>query len=204
MSESIKKVLDLTKLQVGDIILVHTPFNLWQPLTWLSWLIRFFTKDYYNHAAIVGYSNSPIVIPINPFYPSMYTDVQSVESGVISDPLSTQISGCDIKIRRYDKLMSPTNDQLNQLVTRINSFRGIPYDIPGCLIFQLIKQLGNDVFPGSDIWLEQHQKDGAKRFYCSELVACCLKLPNWWELSPADLDVHINLSTIYEGIVIFS
>lgn len=43
--------IDVSKLKTGDVFLQRTGFIRYRPITWFAWLIRVFTKSYYNHTS---------------------------------------------------------------------------------------------------------------------------------------------------------
>ena len=185
--------LDLNYILNGDVVLFHTKFELLKPITWLSALIRLFTNDYYNHAGIIWLGDD------NLFY-----IVESLAKGVEKSPLVQSLFMQDCKILRLKNGNPYSVGYEMKLRVRIKSAIGIKYDYSSLFLFQLIKQFGEAISPEIDLWLGQKNSKASKRFYCSEFVAWCLRLPKWYELAPDDLDKSPHLQAYYEGNVYFN
>jgi hypothetical protein len=184
-----KKVLNLGNLRMGDVVLIHSNFKLFQPATWLALIIRLITKNYFNHAAIV-------VCPFGPEF--IY---QSTASGIVKDLALHELKGDDCKIIR-PSIIEIRRLEFNMMVEkRANDQLNKPYDYFGLLIAQLIHQAGGLISSKLDIWLESRGENARKRWYCSEFVAYCIDYPKWYECAPCDLERDPTFTKIFDGIV---
>lgn len=183
--------LDLSRLKVGDVILVHTYFKPFQPVSWLAWFIRFFQRNYWNHAAIIDITDNGSVLI-----------VQALAKGIEASFFKDHIIGKEIQILRLNSDYSDNPLFIESVRNRIIKGIGVKYDYAGCLIFQLFHQIGEMINPDSNLWLGKKGSKAANRFYCSEFVAWCLDLPNWWLLAPDDLNRSHEFKEIFLGKVI--
>jgi hypothetical protein len=189
--KKLKKItLNFCEIQTGDIVLFHTKFNPIQPISWLAAFIRFFERNYWNHAAIVYKTD------LNTLFL-----VEALAGGVAIDYLSGRVFEQDIKILRLKSEFLQNPYYKNCIADRIHKGIGTRYDFSGCLIFQLFKQCGEVLSPDLKLWFGRKGSRAANRFYCSEFVAWCLDLPKWWELAPDDVDKSKLLKTIIVGNV---
>lgn len=187
------KYLDIENLQTGDIILFHTCFKLFQPVTWLAALIRFFENNYWNHVGIIVVSS-----------PDKYLIYEALAKGVEKSELFDNLRMKEIKIKRLNSLtfLKPYNAQI--IADKCNAAEGLKYDYSSCFFFQLIRQMGEKINPELDIWIGRKNKMAAKRFYCSELAAWCLNLNRWYKYAPDDLDNSTQFHDIFIGKVSIS
>lgn len=186
-----QKIILKNRLQVGDVILVHNRFRLLHPLTWLSALIRFFCKNPYNHCGI---------ITLNDF--GNLAVNQSLASGVNHSSFQSCFKGEKIKILRYKHIKELYKKFDYQIHKRFNSKIGTPYDYFGCLLHQMVKQSFEMLDLPVKVWIGLHGEKAAKRFYCSEYVAWCLCNPDWWQVSPDDIDKDTDMEIVWKGKII--
>lgn len=170
---------DTIDIQSGDIILFRTGFTWYDPLTWLSAAIRFFTKCYYNHCGIC------VINWGKPFIN------ESNIKGVIARPLSKYIIRDKTKI-----IILRDKATLNEkyISTTANEMLGTKYDFSSLFFYQLYFRLTGK-------WIgrtkEAAVKDG---MVCSEYVAWCYNLNSWWLYSAKEL-LNSNLfKVVYKEI----
>lgn len=148
-------MIDLAKIETGDIGFVYFKFNIRDVDTYLSWFTRFFM----NWQALFGRSQK-----IRTQHCGMFAWVdgelyfyQSIFNGFLpvlaSDFFKDTLPG-DLIIKRYPVFV-PTD--------AVQRFRS-KYNFVGAMLFQLIRQLSFNV-----IDLEA-QKRGTKRTYCCQAI----------------------------------
>jgi hypothetical protein len=157
------KYLDIKS---GDVILFRSEFVWKQPVTWLSVLVRFFTKCYYNHCGII-IKNWGV-----PFVN------ESLAKGVVTRPLQEHIVRSKTKIL----IIRPKwNFEEKMMCVRSNSMLGEKYGFSTLLFYQLFYRITGK-------WIgrakEAAEKDG---MVCSEYVAWCFNLNKWWLYSAKEL-----------------
>lgn len=170
--------MNLSELKTGDIILFHTLVKWYSPMSWLSGLIRFFTKCRYNHVGVVV---------LNWGVPFLN---EAIETGVLPIPVKDRISGKEIRIIRAfaqieeRPLAIKANDKLGRT----------GYDFSGLLWFQLIYQL-------TGRWTGHTGDHADKRMYCGEYAAWLFPaiFPRWWQTAPSDIHNSKDFHTIFEG-----
>jgi hypothetical protein len=161
----------------GQVISVHTPFEWNKPLRYLSVLIRFFTKSFWNHSAII-YVASGI-----PFV------AESDINGVVMYPLKNMSPNKTIRIY---SLNLPVDS--GRIVSRVGISK---YDFRALFIHHLV-----NIYFG--IWIGPKSPGAAyERFTCSEFVAWCLNFPSAYRTRPDELDKHCRMhgKVIYSGKV---
>ncbi len=171
--------MDKLKLDTGYIISVHTPLVLLKPKTWLSAIIRWFTKSYWQHTACI------IVL---------YGEIFVIEA----DPKIIPIKWVDFCKEKIVKISAP-NFKINkkELAKILLSRSGNSYDYAGTLVHQAIYQL-------SGIWLGHTESFADRKLYCSEYIAWAYNkimqiFPNYYKTTPKDLANDIRFITIYQG-----
>lgn len=174
-----KKVLDLNTLQTGDIYVMHSPLVWYKPKSWLSALIRMFTKSYWNHAGI--FVSDWGVIFAN----------EAEATGIITSPAKDRFKGLTILIRRPK---APIDEKM--FAVKVNYKVGVTgYDFSGILFYQIIYQLTGH-------WLGTNSKEKAeKRMYCSEYVGWAYNTDKWWEVVPRDIASSDLFEDIWQGEV---
>lgn len=154
-------------IKEGDIILVHTKKG------FIPKGIRFFTKCFYNHSAIVVKSMGELCI------------LEATERGVlVTGTLNAYLK--DTPKKRHILVLRPSsvNGGIDQVYERLKNIVGNPYDFKSLLYSQLINQLSIKYR-----WKGKTGPKAAKRMYCSEVCAYAyLSLfPEWWSVAPVDL-----------------
>ena len=162
-------------LKTGDIILVHTPFDLLPPTTWLSALIRFFDKTYYNHCKLVVCNWG---VPfIN----------EALVRGIETCNSNYNLKGKIIVIRRPKE-----NFDEQYFAILANSFVGdTKYNF-----FALIQQL---IYRSFGIWISTNKDLSTDKFYCSDYCAYMHNMKEWWKISPRELFNSELFETIYQN-----
>jgi hypothetical protein len=162
----------------GDVILFHTPIKWYSPMSWLSGLIRVFTKCRYNHVGVVV-ENWGV-----PFLN------EALASGIINTPLKDRLDG------RLIRVIRPINtiDEYLFAIKANDKLGKTPYDFSGLLWFQLIYQLTGH-------WLGHTGDHADKRMYCGEYVAYMYSdiFERWWQTAPSDIHKSKEFLTLFEG-----
>jgi hypothetical protein len=162
-------------LMSGDIILFRNNFIWHEPITYLSALVRFFTKCKYNHCGLVVHNwGTPFIS-------------EAVNDGVITRPAAEHILRSKTRIvvlRPKSIVHMPT------FCKRANSAVGKKYDFKALLFFQLI-------FRTTGKWIGPTGAKAAEQMVCSEFVAWAHQLDNWWLLSSRELLDHPDFRKIF-------
>lgn len=176
----------LTDLKEGDVILVHKlpPYkleNLPAPI------IRYVTKCYYNHVAIVGSCLGQLYI------------FEAVSRGFIptmrlSDYINTIHKSNEICVRRYEKLNTPGNKTIKDVYNNIDELVGRKYDFRGMMLYELIYNISKE-------WLGSTGEKAKNRVFCSEVIGYGY---NWifedsYKLTPAQVYLNEEFTTLYES-----
>lgn len=153
--------------QSSKVLLVHNRFSLWQPITWLGFIIRVVTCSKWNHAAILhnGYV------------------WESVGRGIICTPYGEW----EAKANRTVLVMKP-KDPIN-IRLRVGNYGFL--DLLQIFLHIIRTKwigIGNDWNgeSGTKLW---------KGFICSEFVGLSLGAPKAYLLTPADI-LHLPGLTI--------
>jgi hypothetical protein len=173
--------MKIADFKTGDIILFHTPLVWYKPMSWLSALIRLFTKSYYNHVGVVV---------CNWGVPFLN---EAIEIGVTPIMLSERINGSDIRVIRPK---SPIMDEKTFAMQANSKLGRTGYDFKGLLFYQLIYQLTGH-------WLGHTDAGHAdRRMYCAEYGAWMYKniFKDWWEVAPNVIDQSVAFFTVFKGI----
>lgn len=165
------------QVQSGDVVLFHSGFLWYRPMTYLSAAIRLFTKCYYNHTGLIV-SNWQVHF-IN----------EALAQGVTARPLQDHIhrSKTNILILRPK---TPIAEE--QFCVKANGEVGENYDYRNLLIYQLIYRIIHTWVGTKN---DAAVKDG---FVCSEYVAWAYNLPNWWKYSTAEIYKSDQFQIIYQ------
>lgn len=162
-------------LRSGDIILFRNNFIWYRPMTYLSAAVRFFTRCYYNHAAIVVLNWEQIEIN------------EAVAEGVIGRPASKHLRRPHTEI----KVLRSRNAVVERdICIRANSAKGAGYDFKNLLFEQVVYRTFGKWLGGSGTQEED-------RMVCSEYVGWCYGLDRWWLLSSKELEVHPGFFPAY-------
>jgi hypothetical protein len=137
-------------------------------MTWLSALVRYFTRCKYNHCA---------VIVMNWGVPFIN---EALGHGVVSRPAAVHLERSKTKIM----IIRPTQPQFEQFFcVRANSKLGTPYDRCNLTYQQLI-------YRRTGLWIGKKGKGAEKHMVCSEYVAWCHQLEKWWLSSTKEVMNH--------------
>lgn len=162
-------------LQSGDVILYRTGFVWTHPITYLSAAIRFFTGVEYNHAAVVVSSWG--VPMIN----------EAIGKGIIQRPLAEHLERHKSKIF----VLRPTAPlEESAFCIHANSALGRSYDTTALVFHHLWYRL-------TKRWTGSTREKAEKKMVCSEYVAWCHRLENWWLYSSAELLVSKGFTPYY-------
>lgn len=163
------------ELQSGDIILYSNRFRLLKPVTWLSTLIRIFTRVPYDHCAIVVHSWG--VPMLN----------EALGDGVICRPAAEHLQrkGTSFVVLRP---LQPVSEQ--DLCRKANSMLGRKYDLLTLLVYQPLYRI-------TGRWVGSTQdKIACRQFVCTEYVAWAHNLDRWWLYSAKELIEHPEFITV--------
>lgn len=161
-------------LKTGDIILIHTPWCWYKPVTYLSVLIRLFDKTYYNHCKLV------IVLGSRPFI------TEALATGICLENADDNLNSKKIIVRRTKK---PIADEKAYVEKALSYVGDCPYNF-----FALIQQF---IYLTTGIWIRK--KKGIKDFDCSQWDAYMSGFPDWWRYAPRDLLLSDEFETIYKN-----
>lgn len=171
--------MQLSEFKTGDIILFHTNLIWYSPMSWLSALIRFFTKCHYNHVGVVVLNwNVPFLN-------------EAIETGVLPITLKDRLDGRKIRVIRPIKDV----DERSFAMKANDKLGHTGYDFSGLLFYQLIYQLTGH-------WLGHTGNHADGRMYCGEYAAFCHSeiFEKWWQTAPSDIHNSKEYYTIFEGI----
>lgn len=166
------------EIKEGDIILVHNQKG------FVPKGIRFFTKCYYNHTAIVVKAMGELCV------------LEAVERGfIITQTLEEYIKESPGK-RDIAFFRSSISISIQEINKRLKEIVGHPYDYKSLLYSQLIKQLSK-----KDRWKGPKNAKAKKSLYCSEACAYAyLELfPEWWKTAPSDIHKNPYLWEVYRN-----
>jgi len=149
------------QLQNGDVL--HCSSN-----GFLGRCIKFLTRSKINHTATILKIDNEVFISDSQ---KNGTNIKTLENWI-------SVYEYDYKIHRYN-FGSPVWGKTFRY--RALSKVGVtPYDIPSLLLWQPLF-----LFTGK--WYGRTEEKAEKRMYCSEYVAWCHKIPEWWEMNPDKL-----------------
>lgn len=173
--------MNYSEFQTGDIILFHTPIKWYNPLTWITPIIRFLTKSYYNHVGVVV---------CNWGVPFLN---EAIETGVITIPLKDRLSGKNIRVIRHGS--GGVKSERGFAIEANDKLGHTGYDFSGLLFYQLIFQL-------TGCWFGHTGKHAEDRMYCGEYVAYLYRyiFEKYWLTAPSVIDSSKEFSTIFKGI----
>jgi hypothetical protein len=166
----------IVDIRSGDIILFRNEFVWSRPITWLCAAIRFFTRVQYNHAGVVVSSWG--VLMLN----------EAFGRGIIT----RQLDRCLQRKKTRILVLKPIKEVNESLFCRrANTALGNSYDRSSLLLHQfLLRTIG--------VWIGRTGEKAAKAMVCSEYVAWCYKLPDWWLYSAKELLNNQNFKIHYK------
>jgi len=163
-------------LQPGDIILFRNEFVWHEPMTWLSVMVRFFTRCQFNHCALVV-TNWDV-----PFIS------EAVNRGIITRPAEKHLVRSKTRImvlRSRDPL-----ENIQEFTIRANSVVGSKYDYAALLWFQLVYRI-------TGTWYGPTGDPAGSRMVCSEFVAWAYRLDKWWLYSSKEIMNHRQFQWVF-------
>ncbi len=171
------------KLQTGDIVCFKRKFKIWNPMSWLSLIIRIITRVEYNHVGTVGKLYRKFML------------FEALGPGVVINKAIRRIE--DTKYTdKYRVLRRKSHVNNVQLVEEALELCGhTKYDIIG-LIYQLILNL-------TGIWVGPNRMRAKRRMYCYELVYYLHRdveaFKFWNKLKPKELFKSEEFEIVYES-----
>lgn len=167
-------------LQAGDVILFRNNFVWHEPMTWLSALVRLFTRCQFNHCALIVTNwNVPFIS-------------EAVNRGIITRPAEKHLvrSKTRIMVLRPRDPFTPGTRELQDFIIRANSVVGSKYDFVSLFWFQLIYRITGK-------WYGPTNDPTGKRMVCSEFVAWAYKLDKWWLYSSKEVMYHRHFMWVF-------
>jgi hypothetical protein len=160
------------------VLLVHNPFNVADPITYLSAGIRFATNSHWNHIAIeVNLLGKDYVI-------------EAVGAGVICTDANVWVE----RTKRQVLILEPTNGSTidgHELLSYIGKKYGALDIIQIAKYLYVRKYIDKNYtwngIDGTRLW---------KGVICSELAAILMKIPNPHLIMPCDFESMSNLKTV--------
>lgn len=149
-------------MRAGDVILFKTKFHLLKPMSWLSSLIRLFTKSKYNHVGLFIESWGEMFL------------IEAIGKGVIVRPCTyMNRPGNDILI------LEPNFDyDSKELSKKVTKQLGKSYNYKLLILEQAWYRLTGDWWGRTNV---NHNQE--KSFVCSSLIAWAFCFPEWWKWS---------------------
>ena len=151
------------KYNNGTLIKVHRYWRWYQPISYLSVLIRLFTKSYWNHTAVgVVLNGHDWVLDAN-------------QNGVVLDPWDVWINKYGVK--KY--AITPSNKEIE--TGALLKYVGRPYDFLSVFIWQPIYILTGK-------WLGKTGIDASEKTYCTEIYSFVHGLKDPERITTGDLE----------------
>lgn len=149
------------KIQNGDILVCSSN-------GWLGRQIKRFTRSDVNHVAMAIKVGGVLMV------------IDSQKDGTNPKTYENWLKkyGYDFKVFRYTWANPQWGKSIREKALSKSGVTG--YDFIALLWHQPRYLLTGK-------WKGKKGDDAARRMYCSEFVAWCHSLPNWWEMSPADV-----------------
>lgn len=142
------------------ILSLHSPFDWRKPKRYLCFLIRFITRSYWNHSAIVVHIDNENYV------------VESDLNGVVIIPFENYSHNGIIKL---------SDSTFSVDWHRIESKVGVAkYDFRNLVVHQTLKEVFG-------IFITPKQGRKGEKFTCSEFVAYVLDLPEPWTYTPKQI-----------------
>ncbi len=160
------------EVRPGDVILYHTALS-FAPVSWLAWGIRKVTKSNWNHAALVLEIEGRTFI------------AEAFGGGVRLRPASYFLD----RQRNRIKVLRPVYSNLLNAKAKALDKLGCKYD------FLAVLQHLWKAIRGK--WTGHTGDSAAGRMVCSEYVAYCLGLTEWWTWTAADLDRYTFFKRVF-------
>jgi hypothetical protein len=160
---------NMKDLQTGDIILFRTKLQLFNPISWITPFIRFFTKCEYNHAGVILRVGDKLYL------------IEATEKGVVREDAIQRITSPRNTAIALIPNYSHNKDIIREKLIYLHE-AGKHYDFISLFFYQLVKQK-------TGVWIGRKNDKASERFYCSELAAYVHSkvFPKWWEIAPVDL-----------------
>jgi len=150
----------------GTLIKVHRYWRWYQPVSYLSVLIRLFTKSYWNHTAVgVVLGDTRLV----------HCVLDANQNGVVLEPW-------DIWVKKYGSKkyeITPSNKEINE--SDLLKYVGRGYDFLSVFIWQPIYILTGK-------WLGKTGIDASDKTYCTEIYSFVHGLKDPERITTGDLE----------------
>jgi len=158
--------------KTGDVLNVRHPFKWSKPFRYISATIRFFTKCYYNHSAIIVSNWGKVYV------------AEAASKGIIVTPFEDWKTDLEYSVYR-PKFMVKEKLVARKIMCK-QGYTG--YDFSGTLFHQLVYQVSN-------VWIGRKGKKSEKRQYCSEYIAWIYQeyFPEYWKVAPDDIYKRTDL-----------
>jgi len=151
--------MDTTQITTADIL--HCRGN-----RWLARLIMFFTRSKFSHSAIAIRVNGNLFV------------VDAQKDGINLRPFESWHAKYNYKIEVQRMMMNPTKCRIVEK-RALSKIGMTSYDFESLVISQPIHLLTGK-------WVND-DKDQAEKMTCSEFVAWCFQIDNFYKMTPRDL-----------------
>lgn len=165
-------------VQDGDVILFRNEFILNEPITILSRIIRSITNCYYNHCGVVVFKENGVYLN------------EALGRGIESRKLQEVLNRTKTRIVILRKVKNFDPVQVNKLA---QSCENLKYDYRALITQLLYRWLG--IYVGTKN--EKAIKDG---MVCSEYVAYCHGMYEWWLYSSGELLIHPHFEPTFHEV----
>ncbi len=153
-----KKVKDIKNGYIG-LVRRKLTFN---PLSWVSSSVRWWTDLWFNHAILFIREGSELYV------------IEAVEKGFIR-------CHWDVWSKKYDYIMEvkkPSNIPTD-FDKRVQEIEGNPYDFFSLILihppYQFLRKIGLE-----QKWIGRKRRKASKFVYCSEAILKIYNRPEWW------------------------
>lgn len=164
----------IDNIKTGDIGAVRRKLT-WNPMSWVSVAVRFFTASRYNHSLIFVWRSDILFVQ------------EAVERGVLTCPFSEWIRKYDhnLLVFRLNRL----HKTQQEIELAIHMYEGRPYDFTALIRHQVVYQVCR--WFGKEKWIGRTDENKAsKKLYCSEHVSLIWGIGQWWTKTTPDILEH--------------
>lgn len=173
--------MNYNDLKTGDILNRHVTFYWYKPNRYISALIRYFTKSWCSHSAMI-------------------IDVWGEKMVIENDNSTTRLISYDHWSKDYDIVITRTDlnetEQRNICIMAIQELGYTGYDYED-LVVQIIYSISNT-------WIGRTGKNAGSKKICSELVAFFYNnlrgyYPEWFKTTPANIYTDNRFKVVFTG-----
>lgn len=177
----------MSQIEELYVISVHHPFIWYKPMRYICAAIRFFTKSFWNHTALLVKEDKKSLYVVE-------MGAKGIEMTLFDDWGEDKIIYVNKTPYKYDK------DRAGFLIKIMLELR-LKYDYRGTFWYQLLYSIGkwiNAKFKTKISWMGFTDAGrAAQKFYCSELVGyifnrTCNYFATWYRMAPNDVYEYMN------------